>query len=232
MFPCVSQVTSVGRLNTPRTRVRRAFEVFTLFDEALQPVERFFLAAEHHRDAGIGPELDDHVRAFVGHPHVVAPCRRERCARSRRIVVRAPLLDEPQVLVELEQHRRRAALHRRRLARAAEDEEVSLRVLRHADGFADGLTRHVEPEHFLGEPQLRRVLLELLLLRTLFGGAGQAATAAGRRTGRSRRRRRAFLVGALSGRRRRLLGAGRHAGRQRHCDDYAHVHQSFSSRPS
>src|SRR5438874_12898379 len=36
-------------------------------------VGSFLLAAENKRDAAFGIELDDHVRALVGHPDVVVP---------------------------------------------------------------------------------------------------------------------------------------------------------------
>ena len=49
---------------------------------------------------------------------------------------------------------------------------MTLRVLRHTDGFADGVTRHGQPKNFLGDLELRCVLLERLLARErglLFG---------------------------------------------------------------
>ena len=107
MLPSLSQVTSVGRLKTHGRAGGVLSSLSALLDEALEPVERFLLAAERHGDAAVGTELDDHVRAFVGHPDVVVLVDANRVGEARRVVVRAPLLDELQVLVELEQHRRR-----------------------------------------------------------------------------------------------------------------------------
>src|SRR5204863_9660632 len=76
-----------------------------------------------------------------------------------------PLLDELQVLIELEQLRGRGAARRADVAAAGEDIQVTLRVLRYTDRFADGVTRNCQPENFLGDLELRCVLLERVLAR-------------------------------------------------------------------
>ena len=83
---------------------------------------------------------------------------------GRRVVVRAPLLDELQHRVELEQLRGGGAAGRPGVAAAREHEEVALGVLRHADGFADRVTRDLQVQHLLGDLQLRRGLLQFGLL--------------------------------------------------------------------
>ena len=65
-----------------------------------------------------------------------------------------------------------APARRADVAAAGEDEEVTLRVLGHADGFADRVAGYGQPQHFLGDLELRCVLLERLLAREsglLFG---------------------------------------------------------------
>ena len=187
MLPSLSQVTSVGRLKTHGRRGRRAFELAAFLDEALEPVERFLLAAERHRDAAVGTELDDHVRAFVGHPDVVVLVDTNRVREAGGVVVRAPLLHELQVLDRTRRASRRgAALHRARATGAAEHEQVTLRVLGDAHRFADGLAGDGQAQHFFGDFQLRRGFLELGLLGLLLGRAGE--TAAGGWRGRCLRR--------------------------------------------
>ena len=72
-----------------------------------------------------------------------------------------------------------APLRRRRVAAAGEHEEVTLRVLRDADRFADGVARDGQPKHFLGDLELRRGFLERGLLGLLLGRAGQPAAGGG-----------------------------------------------------
>ena len=45
-------------------------------------VGRFLLAAEHHRDAALRREFDDHVRALVGDPDVVVRSTFTVCAND------------------------------------------------------------------------------------------------------------------------------------------------------
>ena len=116
----------VGRpIEHARPRRRRAFEMVAFLDEALEPVERLVLAAERHRHAAVGTVLDDHVRAFVDHPDVVFLVDADGVREAGGVVVRSPLLDELQARIELEEHRRRAALDRRGLAGASEHEQMA-----------------------------------------------------------------------------------------------------------
>ena len=91
-------------------------------------------------------ELDDHVRPFVRHPHVVVLVDAHGVRERRGVVVLAPLLDELQVLIEFEELRGRGAARRADIAAAGEHEQVTLRVLGHAHGFTDGVARDRQRE--------------------------------------------------------------------------------------
>ena len=137
------------------------FVLLAAIEVLLEIVDRFGLAAEHHRHVPLRVELDDHVRAFVGHPDVVVLVDADGVRERRGVVVRPPLLDELQVRIELEQLRRGRALGRADVAAAGEHEQVPLGILRDADGLADGVARDDQRQHFFGDLELRRGFLEL-----------------------------------------------------------------------
>src|SRR5436190_1107802 len=86
-----------------------------------------WLGAAPHHDLSRRVELDDHVRAFVGHPDVVLLVDAHGMRKRRRVIVRTPLLDELQALVELEELRRGRAFGGTRIAAPREHEQVVLR---------------------------------------------------------------------------------------------------------
>ena len=67
MLPAASQPTSVGRLNTYGS----AGGAGVARRRGRQPFDGLGPAAEHHHDAALGVELDDHVRPLVHGPDVV-----------------------------------------------------------------------------------------------------------------------------------------------------------------
>src|SRR5215831_10810094 len=84
------------------------------------------------------------------------------------VVVRSPLFDEFQVLVELEQLRGRAAAGAAPLAGARIYEQMAFRIHGNAFRFADRVPRDLKREMFFGYLQLRSLCLQVELL--LSGG--------------------------------------------------------------
>ena len=166
MLSCESHV-DVGRPVERADAGRRnpGFVTLAALEIALEKIDRLRLPAEHHRHHPGRVELDDHVGAFVGHPHVVVLVHADGVRKGRGVVVLAPLLHELQVLIELEQLRRGRAAGRTRVAATRKDEEVALGVLGHANGFADGVARDDQAENVLGDLQLRRRFFERRLFR-------------------------------------------------------------------
>ncbi len=85
-------------------------------------------AAHGHHHPAFRAELDDHVRAFVHRPDVVLRVHAHGVRHLEAVEALADLADEGALLIELEQPR---------VAAAREDEDVALRVARHADALAE-----------------------------------------------------------------------------------------------
>ncbi len=96
--------------------------------------DRLRLATQGHELAAIRRELDDHVRAFVDHPHVVLRIDTNRVRRQEPINLCADLVHILSVPVELEQPRTTmdevaCGADRHELASGARiDEQVPLRI--------------------------------------------------------------------------------------------------------
>ena len=104
MLPCASQVTSVGRPKRYFSARRRRQRAVERARDRLRP------SAEHHHDASLGVELDDHVRPLVDDPDVVLRVDAHGVRELEAVQALADLADVGAVLIELEQPRVAAAV--------------------------------------------------------------------------------------------------------------------------
>src|SRR5271154_6611760 len=107
-----------------------------MFQRARPLVGRLLFAAEHHVDAAVRRELDDHVRAFVGHPDIVAAVDLYGMRERPGVEVTADLAQKPPVGAEFEQLSRGGAVGGPRRVPAREREDMPLRIERNAGDFA------------------------------------------------------------------------------------------------
>ena len=108
-----------------------------VFQRAGVLVRGLLLAPEHHRDPALRVEPDHHVGAFVGDPDVVGAVDLDGVGERPGVEVAADLADEIAVAVELEELRGGGGIGRAFGVAAVEDEDVALRVHRHAGDFAE-----------------------------------------------------------------------------------------------
>src|SRR6187399_1493847 len=94
----------------------------------LDTTDRLGTPAHGHQHPPFGVELHDHVRAFVHGPDVVLRVHADGVRHLEAVETLADLADEGALLIELEQPR---------VAAAREDEDVALRIARHADPLAE-----------------------------------------------------------------------------------------------
>ena len=124
-------------------------------------LDRLGPPAEHHHDAALGVELDDHVRPLVHDPDVVVLVDADRVRELEAVEALADLADEVAVLVELEQAR---------VAAARVDEDVALRIGGDADALAEiQVRRQLEEVRHRRERDLGNVLGLGLRLREQHG---------------------------------------------------------------
>ena len=101
------------------------------------------LSAEHHQEPAVRIELHDHVRSGVDDPDVVLRIDAHLLGEVDAVDALADLLDELAGLIELKQARAAViegplvAERRDRVAGARVDEDMALRVGRHAGDFAE-----------------------------------------------------------------------------------------------
>ncbi len=133
-----------GRLARPACRPGR-------HQRQRRHAHRFRLAAENHLHAPVGIELDHLRRRLIDDPDVVLRIDAHLLRLQQTVGALADLPDELAGLVELQQpgsavrHRARGAERDRRIAGARVEEDVALRIGRHAGRFP-----HVNG---VGEPQ-------------------------------------------------------------------------------
>ena len=134
MLPSGSQVTSVGWRNRPscagtrRIGVLQGMRVF---------VGCFGLAAEHHHDAALGIELDDHVRAFIDGPEIVLAVDTHGVREGPGVQVVADFAHELAILVEEQDLRGGGSVRGTGGVAAREDVNLALGIHRDAGGFAE-----------------------------------------------------------------------------------------------
>ena len=97
----------------------------------------FLLAPEHHGDAALPIEFDDHVGAFVSDPEVVFFIDFHRVGERPGVKVVADLAQKPAIGVELQKLRSARAVGRASAIATREHEDVSLGIDRHTRHFAE-----------------------------------------------------------------------------------------------
>ena len=102
----------------------------------LQVIDGFERAAQLLDGHALGVVLDDHSRAFIHLPDIVAAVDANGMGEGSGIVVRTPFLDEFSVLVEFPQHRRDAAAGDALRIGARIDKNVIFGIDVNTDGLA------------------------------------------------------------------------------------------------
>ena len=100
-------------------------------------VGRFGLAAEHHHDASLRIELDDHVRAFIDGPEIVLAIDPDGVREGPGVQVLADFAEEFAVLIEQKDLGGGGSVRGAGGVAAREDVDLALRIDRDAGGFAE-----------------------------------------------------------------------------------------------